>query len=92
MRRLFIRIIERLGDLLEKTGRWEEAVQVYKRGLSRDEFVEKFYQRLMICYFNLGHKADALSVFDRCRKMLLSEYGIEPGNRTLEIRSMIKHR
>ncbi|MGD8959556.1 MAG: BTAD domain-containing putative transcriptional regulator, partial [Desulfobacteraceae bacterium] len=92
MRGLFIRIIERLGDLLEKTGRWEEAVQVYKRGLSRDEFVEKFYQRLMICYFNLGHKADALRDFDRCRKMLLSEYGIEPGNRTLEIRSMIKHR
>lgn len=92
LRGLFIRLIESIGEFLEKTERWEEAIMLYKRGLSCDEFVEKFYQRLMICYAGIGQKADALGVFERCRKMLLSVYGIEPGNRTYEIRSMIKHR
>jgi ATP/maltotriose-dependent transcriptional regulator MalT/DNA-binding SARP family transcriptional activator len=92
LRSLFIQMIESIGDLLEKTGRWEEAIKLYKRGLSRDGFVEKFYQRLMICYSNIGHEAEACIVFDRCRKMMLSEFGIEPGRKTLEIRSVIKHR
>jgi len=91
LRDLFIQLIDRIGRFLEERERWHEAIQLYKRGLAIDEFVEKFYQRLMICYYSVGQKGDALTVFERCRKILFSAYGIEPGNQLNEIRSMIRN-
>jgi two-component SAPR family response regulator len=92
LRSLFIQLIDKIGRSLEAKELWHDAIQLYKRGLAINEFVEKFYQRLMICHFNLGEKSDAMIVFERCRKILLSGYGIEPGNKINEIRSMIIQR
>lgn len=92
LRGLFIQLIDRIGKFLEERERWHEAIQLYKRGLAIDEFVEKFYQRMMICYCSVGQKGEALTVFERCRKIFLAAYGIEPGNKLYEIRSMITNR
>jgi DNA-binding SARP family transcriptional activator len=92
LRGLFIQLIDKTGRSLEAKELWHEAIQLYKRGLVINESVEKFYQRLMICHFNLGEKSDAINVFERCRKIFLAGYGIEPGNKINEIRSMIMRR
>jgi two-component SAPR family response regulator len=85
----FIELIYKIGKFLEDNKRWHEAIQLYKRGLVIDEFVEQFYQRLMICYYSIGQKSDALTVFERCRKVLFSAYGINPGKKLNEVRAMI---
>jgi DNA-binding SARP family transcriptional activator len=92
LRGLFIQLIDKIGRSLEAKELWHEAIQLYKRGLVINESIEKFYQQLMICHFNLGEKSDAINVFERCRKIFLAGYGIEPGNKTNEIRSMIMRR
>ena len=92
LRGLFVQLIEIMGMRLEEENSWQNAIQLYKRGLAIDEFVEKFYQRLMICYSSLGQKADALVIFDRCRKILFSAYGVEPNKKTNEIHLLVKNR
>jgi two-component SAPR family response regulator len=92
LRGLFIQLIDKIGRSLEAKELWHEAIQLYKRGLVINESIEKFYQQLMICHFNLGEKSDAINVFERCRKIFLAGYGIEPGNKINEIRSMIMRR
>jgi DNA-binding SARP family transcriptional activator len=39
---------------------------------------EELYRRLMRCHAALGRRAEALAVYERCRKMLATVLGIEP--------------
>ena len=43
-----------------------------------DDLSEDFYQDLMTCYWQLGRRADALSVYERYKKTLSTKLGIEP--------------
>ena len=85
LRSKLIRAIGKLGLYFEKHGNKEKAIEYYQKGLEVDNLAEEFYQRLMACYKSGGRKADALSVYDRCRKALLSTLGVEPSTRTKAI-------
>lgn len=39
----------------------------------------------MLCYSNLGRRAEAVSVYDRCSRMLSTHVGIEPSDKTKDI-------
>jgi DNA-binding SARP family transcriptional activator len=47
-----------------------------------DELAEELYRRLIMCYQRLDRKAEALSVYNRCKKTLSSALGIEPSPET----------
>lgn len=85
LRSKFIRAIEKLGMYFEKHGQKEKAIDYYQKGLEVDNLAEEFYQSLMACYKSEGRRAEALSVYDRCRKALLSVLGAEPSPRTKAI-------
>jgi len=80
-----IRQIVRLGKSLEETGEYEKAVECYQKALETDRYSEDYYQALMKCYHRLNRKADALAVYARCEKTLMSIFGIEPSEETKRI-------
>jgi DNA-binding SARP family transcriptional activator len=77
-----------LGRHWEKEGQLEKAVQCYQRGLETDDLAEDFHQRLMTCYHRLGRRAEVLSVYERCKRILSASLGIEPSSETKAIRKL----
>jgi DNA-binding SARP family transcriptional activator len=85
----FLRGVSTLGHYWEKAGQLEKAVQCYQRGLEADDLAEDLYQHLMTCYHRLGRRAEVLSVYERCERILSSSLGIEPSSETKAIRKSI---
>ena len=73
---------ERLGDLLESERDWPAAVDCYLHAIEVEPGAEGFYRRLMQTYDQLGRRAEALAVYQRCRQSLLSRLGVSPARET----------
>ena len=78
LRSKFLRVVKRTGLYWEETGNCDKAVDCYQKGLEVDDLAEEFYQRLICCYHSLGRRAEALTVYNRCRNTLSTVLGIEP--------------
>ncbi len=78
LRSKFLRSVSKLGSQLEGMGQIEKAIEHYEKALEVDHVAEEFYQRLMVCYQTEGRRAEALSIYNRCRSVLQSVFGIEP--------------
>ncbi|HYA42368.1 MAG TPA: bacterial transcriptional activator domain-containing protein [Syntrophobacteraceae bacterium] len=85
LRSKFLSLISRAGGLLENSGECERAIELYQRGLNIDDLSEEFYQRLMICHQRLGRHTNVLEVYNRCKKLLSLNMGIEPSEKTKAI-------
>jgi ATP/maltotriose-dependent transcriptional regulator MalT/DNA-binding SARP family transcriptional activator len=81
----FLRAVAHLGQCHEDAERWEEAASCYGKGIEADDLAEELYRRLMVCHVRQGRKAEALSVYRRCRKTLSSVLGVEPSADTRAI-------
>jgi DNA-binding SARP family transcriptional activator len=84
-----LHIIIKAGRHYEQAGEWEHAVGFYQKGLDTDNLAEEFYRRLMVCYQQLGNRADAVKMYKRCRSLLQAELGIEPSSETIALYSSI---
>ena len=70
---------EELADCLIRLGAPDEAVEICERGLHDDRTREGLYVQLMRAYGALGHLAEALQAYERCRRALIEELGVDPG-------------
>ncbi|HOW53638.1 MAG TPA: BTAD domain-containing putative transcriptional regulator [Syntrophorhabdaceae bacterium] len=77
------------GRSLEGSGRWEQAVEYYAKGIDTDELAEEIYQHLMVCYREIGNNAEAARTYRRCRDKLRDGLGIKPSAQTEAIYSSI---
>ncbi len=91
LRSKFLRAIIKLGTHREQATRWESAAEVFQKGLEVDDCAEEFYQQLMVCYEQLGQRAEAIAVYNRCSALLSSTLGIAPSPRTEELYQAIKN-
>jgi LuxR family maltose regulon positive regulatory protein len=82
LRNKILRTVKRVGVYYEEAGELEKAVECYQKGLEVDDLIEEFYRRMMACYKRLGKKAEALSVYNRCCKILSAQLAIEPAPET----------
>jgi DNA-binding SARP family transcriptional activator len=55
-----------------------------------DDLAEDFYQRLIFCHGRLRQTAEAVRVYDRCRRTLAAVLGIPPSAETEAIRKSIR--
>jgi DNA-binding SARP family transcriptional activator len=78
----FLRNALRLGGHLEEAGRWDEAMEYYRRCLEVDELMEEFYRRLMRCCMELGRKAEGITVYRQCCDTLDRVLGVQPSRET----------
>jgi len=90
LRNKFLRINSKLGNYLQQTGQWEEALECYQRTLEVDDLAEEFYQNIMLCNQRLGRKADAVKTYQCCREILSSVFGIEPSSKTETIYQSVR--
>ena len=54
-------------------------------GLDINDTSEELFQRQLICYKNLGRRAEAINAFNRCQNILSTRLGIEPSQQTKAI-------
>jgi DNA-binding SARP family transcriptional activator len=53
---------------------------------------ERFYEQLMVALYRSGRQVDALERYQRARRQLIDEFGVEPGPRLQEIqRAVLAH-
>ncbi len=85
LRSKFLRHLIDVARYWEKIGRHGTAIQCYQKGLEVDDLAEIFYQRLMVCYQQLGRRGEALAVYRRCRATLSLILSISPSPATESI-------
>lgn len=92
LRSKFLRDVNKLSRYWEEVGDNEKMIECYLRALDVDDLAEDFYIRLMGCYERMGRYADAMAVYDRCRRTFLAIQGLEPPPEMESIRKRIHKR
>ena len=78
LRDKFRHLVILLGAHLEQAGQWKNAAEHYQKAIEKDSLAEAFYQRLMICYQQLGQRAQGIEVYQRLKNALSAAFGIGP--------------
>jgi DNA-binding SARP family transcriptional activator len=82
LRRRLLRTVEAVGRARERSGDMEGAIAAYLRGLDVDDLADALYHGAMRCSAALGRHAEALALYQRCRRVLGSQLGVEPAPET----------
>jgi ATP/maltotriose-dependent transcriptional regulator MalT/DNA-binding SARP family transcriptional activator len=85
LRGKFLRSVGKLTLHWKQSDLWEKTLNCYQKGLEVDDLAEEFYQGLMTCHHHLGQTSEAISVYNRCKKVLVKALGIKPSAKTEEI-------
>jgi len=80
---------KRLCEYWKQTGHHENAVECFQRSIEVDDLAEDFYQDLMTCYWQLGRRADALSIYERYKETVSTKLGVEPSAEANRLRKAI---
>jgi len=89
----YLKAVQRLGLYFEHRGYFDHAVNWYEKGLEIDDVSEPIYQNLMKCYRTMGRTAEAVSLYQRCRRTLKTVLRIEPSPETESLyKSLISNR
>ncbi len=78
----FIRLVGELGFYFDEHGRPEQAALCYKRGIEADALAETLYRRLMLCYRKQERYAEAIDLYENCKKNLKTTQNTVPSPET----------
>lgn len=82
LRAAYLHLVLSHGALLEKHGKYQEAIQCYYRTLDVEPLAEEIYQGLMQCHLMRGEYAKTIEAFQRCQKTLSISLGVRPSIKT----------
>jgi YVTN family beta-propeller protein len=82
LREVRVRALECLRDAAIAAGELEEAARHAEEVTELEPFRESGYRRLMEAHAAAGNPAEALRVYDRCRRFLADELGAYPSPET----------
>ncbi|MGC9523864.1 MAG: BTAD domain-containing putative transcriptional regulator, partial [Anaerolineae bacterium] len=74
----YLTLLTELAEAYAQQGRYRRAIALYQRVLDRDPYREAVFTRLMLTYAHAGEQTQALRAFERCRRLLIEEMGVEP--------------
>ncbi|MGH3811326.1 MAG: AfsR/SARP family transcriptional regulator, partial [Pseudonocardiaceae bacterium] len=80
-----------LSDGYAQRGRHQLAVQAAEQAIALEPFRERTHQLLMRVHAAAGNPAEALRVFDRCRRLLAEELGVYPAAETAALHLELLH-
>ena len=78
----FVRSCECLADCYIWNGEPSRAIEVSQLVVAREPFRETAYQLLMRAHAAAGNRAEALWVYEKCRKLIADELGADPSPAT----------
>ncbi|KUM27775.1 hypothetical protein AU467_15420 [Mesorhizobium loti] len=84
------KVYSRLMDNAEHGGRLEEALTYGSKLLALDPIQEQTHRALMRLYFTQGRHEAALSQYERCRRELSQQLGVQPASETEQLVRAIK--
>jgi peptide/nickel transport system substrate-binding protein len=82
LREVLVRSLECLRDACFGAGEFTEAVRLAEEVSELEPFRESGYRRLMEAHAAAGNPAEALRVYERCRRFLAEELGAYPSPET----------
>lgn len=82
---VLVRALEVLSDACLHSGDASEAVKWAHEAVTLEPFRESGYRRLMQAHSTAGNRAEALRVYERCRRLLAEELGAYPSPETASI-------
>lgn len=85
IRALFIELLRRMAEMHENQGSSKKSIELHKMIIRTDPAFEEAYQKLMLAYSNRGMTAEAIRVFEECKKALDREVGVGPDKLTISI-------
>jgi YVTN family beta-propeller protein len=86
-----VRAVEALADACLRSGDTAEAAKWATEAIRLEPFRESGYRHLMRAHAAAGNRAEALRVYERCRRLLSEELGAYPSPETESIyRDMLK--
>ncbi len=89
LRAAYLEALEQLAALLAESGSHEQAIDILDRALTVDPLREELYRRLMVSQAATGRRSHALAVYERARRLLDLDLGIEPAQETQQLRDRI---
>jgi ABC-type transport system substrate-binding protein/DNA-binding SARP family transcriptional activator/streptogramin lyase len=79
------RALHALGEVYLGVGEWSRAAAWAEQAVTLEPFRETGYRLLMQAHAGAGNRAEALQIYDRCRRLLDDELGAYPSPETEEI-------
>jgi DNA-binding SARP family transcriptional activator len=71
--------LEFLYDALLRAHRHREVLGELSATVDAFPLRERFYEQLMVALFRCDRRSEAIGVYDRARRRLTAELGVEPG-------------
>ena len=68
----------------ERQGNSRKSIEVFKL-LTSDPGLEEAYRKLMLLYSNIGMRAEAIRVYNECKRVLSRELDVDPDELTTSI-------
>lgn len=85
LREVYLDVLAHLVEGYLERGDHERAAEFCHLGLAREPYREGFHRALMICLDRLGQHERAIAQYQRCRRLLEAELGVEPAPETQRI-------
>ncbi len=90
LRSKLLRQFETVADVLAQTQQHDAAIGCYRKALEIEPLAEGLYCGLMQCYAVTGRNAEALSTYERCRRILSEQLGVTPSPRAAALARQCK--
>ena len=82
LRTVQLRALEALGAAAWQCSDWSTAVKAAEEALSLEPFREQTWVRLMFAHAAAGNRGEAVRSYERCRRLLVDELGVDPSPAT----------
>ena len=77
-----MRLVNQIAEYLRERDNTDDALAFLHSALEADKLAEGLYRQLMLFYQQLQRKAEAIEVYNRCRKALVANLDVDPSPET----------
>ena len=82
LQHILVRSLDCFTEVLLWNGEPVVAIRRAEEAVATEPFRESGYRRLMRVHAQIGNRAEAVRVYERCRKLLAAQLGVDPSTQT----------